>query len=163
VPSSRSAADGFCRCSAQPIRTEPYGPGSTRMARCAFTLPEQGESGSDEPSPTDLDRPHPAENRKPKGEGRAAEQHLTVATFHVRTATRAPGDNECAVDPAFVAHDRAGGGGPVGARSTGRRHRRCWPASTACRTTRLASHKQIAADLLPEAGDSRAVEGGEGR
>jgi len=26
----------------------------------------------------------------------------------------------------------------------------------------LASHKQIAADLLPEAGDSWAVEGGEG-
>ena len=28
--------------------------------------------------------------------------------------------------------------------------------------TRLASHKQIAADLLPGAGDSRAVDGGEG-
>jgi hypothetical protein len=28
-------------------------------------------------------------------------------------------------------------------------------------TTRLASHKQIAADLLPEAGESWAVDGGE--
>jgi hypothetical protein len=33
---------------------------------------------------------------------------------------------------------------------------------TACRTTRLASHKQIAADLLPEVGDSGVVDGGEG-
>jgi hypothetical protein len=35
-------------------------------------------------------------------------------------------------------------------------------ASTAYRTTRLASHKQIAADLLPEAGDSGAVEAEQG-
>jgi hypothetical protein len=36
------------------------------------------------------------------------------------------------------------------------------PASTARRTTGSASQKRIAADLLPEAGDSRAVAGGEG-
>jgi hypothetical protein len=52
---------------------------------------------------------------------------------------------------------------PVGARSTGRRPRRCWPRQRACRTSSLASHKQIAADLLPEAGGSGAIDGGEGR
>jgi hypothetical protein len=47
---------------------------------------------------------------------------------------------------------------PMLIRSTGRRHQRRWPVSMACRTTRLASHKQIAADLLPGAGDSWAAE-----
>jgi hypothetical protein len=36
------------------------------------------------------------------------------------------------------------------------------PRQRRARRPRLASHKQIAADLLPEAGYSRAVDGGEG-
>jgi len=49
---------------------------------------------------------------------------------------------------------------PGGSRSTGRRHQRCWPAHRrAGRWIGLSG--QIAADLLPEAGDSWAVNGGE--
>jgi hypothetical protein len=67
----------------------------------------------------------------------------------------------CPGDPTFVARGRAGGGGRWGpglpiddADDAG--------PSPACLTTRLASHKQIAADLLPEAGESWAVEAEQG-
>jgi hypothetical protein len=62
---------------------------------------------------------------------------------------------------AFVAHDQAAGPHKAAgstrdnASDAGRRHR---PTG---RWIRLSGH--IAASLLPEAGDSRAVDGGEGR
>ena len=66
--------------------------------------------------------------------------------------------NVCAVDPAFVAYDRAGGGDPVGHGLLVDDTDDAGPRQRACQTSRLASHKQIAADLLPEAGNSGAVE-----
>jgi hypothetical protein len=42
----------FCRCSAQLVRTEPYGPGSARMTRSAFTMLSSADPAqADEPGP----------------------------------------------------------------------------------------------------------------
>jgi hypothetical protein len=66
--------------------------------------------------------------------------------------------NVCAVDPAFVAHDPAGGGGPVGpglpveAPDDAGPSQRCADDQNWPRTSRLLPI------LLPEAGDSWAVE-----
>jgi hypothetical protein len=47
-------------------------------------------------------------------------------------------DRPCRGGPSGLRRARPDcGGGPVGDRSTGRRHRRCWPASTACPTTQI--------------------------
>jgi hypothetical protein len=64
----------------------------------------------------------------------------------------------CPADPSFVAHDRAAGG-PVGPGLPGDDTDGARPR----RTTGSALQDRFAADLLPEAGDSWAVEAEQGR
>jgi hypothetical protein len=77
-------------------------------------------------------------------------------------AQRSPGQSVIAQPiRSFVANDRTAGG-PVGPESTGRGRRWHPAAVTAAPDDRIGLAEQIAADLLPEAGDSGTVDGGEG-
>jgi hypothetical protein len=113
----------FCRCSAQPICTEPHGP----VSSCTTNSPgplliranatQVNHAGRNRTTGTRL------KTGSPKGEGCAAEQHLAVTPFHARTATRTPGDIECMRGRSGLRRPRPGWWRrPGGGWSTGRRH-----------------------------------------